>query len=405
MKKFFLFIIILIMFLFFGCKKNEYQYNNVDWLMFRGNNCNGISEEKGWNPKSIKNDKNIIWDVNVGQGYSSVTIKGNNIYTIGYNDSKDTVSCLNISDGSKIWSYSYDCKSVQYNGSRSTPTYDNDKIYTVSSDGLVLCLGADEGKVIWQKNLLTDYDAKKPTWGFAGSAVIFNDMLLLNACKSGIALNKNTGELIWKSESGICGYATPVIFKYNDIDCTVLFGEKNLFVVDIKNGNVLGAIEWQTSYDVNAANPIVKDNKIFISSGYNRGCALFEITDNGLQKIWENKEIRNHFSSSILLNDKIYAVDGNTDQKCSLKCIDFNTGNKLWSVDNKFSSILFSDNKIISISISGTITIFELTESGVDKLIDKSLDFDIYWTAPVLCRGMLFIRNQKGDLYCFDMKK
>ena len=137
-KKYILFIIFIVL-IIIGCKNKEYSFLKTNWYRFRGAKGLGISEESGWNPKSLKKGKDIAWQINVGQGYSSVVISGDYLYTTGYNKRQDTVFCINVNDGSVIWSYSYPIKSVGYNGTRATPLVEGDFVYTFSHRGDIFC--------------------------------------------------------------------------------------------------------------------------------------------------------------------------------------------------------------------------------------------------------------------------
>jgi hypothetical protein len=114
-----------------GKKADEAQ--SLDWPRFRGPNGDSISLDTNWDEAKLAAPK-IAWNVNVGIGYSGVSVKGDFVYTMGNKDGKDTVYCLKASDGSEVWKYAYDCKSVDHPGTRSTPTIDGDKVYTLSNE-------------------------------------------------------------------------------------------------------------------------------------------------------------------------------------------------------------------------------------------------------------------------------
>ena len=411
MNRLYLLLTLIIFLILTGCNsKDKYQFNNVDWTRFRGSDGNSISIEKGWNPEAIAKNKKLkpLWMQETGMGYSSVSIKGDYVYTLGLDrkDFSENVICMNINDGKIKWQYNFPSRAYQYVGSRSTPFLEDNYIYVTGCNGQVLCLDALSGSLIWQRDLIKDFQARRPTWGFAGSPAIEGDLLIVNANTNGIALNKKTGDTVWASSSGICGYATPVAFTYNDVRYTAIFGMNKLYIVEVSNGKVLTDYDWVTSYDINAADPIISGNKIFISSDYGKGSECLELKDNKLTKLWSS-DMGNHFTTSVLIGNYLYGVSGNIDGNTILKCIDFNTGEKKWE-DGKelYSSFIIADeNKMIGISTIGKLFIGKISESGFKKISENKLKNNIYWTTPVLCRGMIFIRNQSGNLYCIDVRK
>ncbi len=160
-----------------------------------------------------------------------------------------------------------------------------------------------KGKVRWQRNIVRDFNVRPPTWGFAGSPVVEGDLLILNAGVSGLALNKRTGDKVWVSKPGIGGYATPVIYDHKGKRRVAIFGQKAIYGVEADTGREAWSYQWITSYDANAADPLVHENRVFISSNYGSGCALLDISNHKPKLIWKNNNINSHFSAFILSRD------------------------------------------------------------------------------------------------------
>jgi outer membrane protein assembly factor BamB len=376
---------------------------SADWPCFRGPNHDGISTESKWSPAALTNSK-IIWKANVGTGYSSVAIKGAFLYTMGNSSDLDIVYCLKVSDGSQVWTNTYPCKGGDHPGPRVTPTIDEDRVYTLGREGQLLCLNAADGKIRWQTNLISDFQAQNIGWGFSASPRVHGDMLLLNAGQNGIALKKKTGEKIWAT-TGTGGYATPVIYKAGQKECAAIFGFQALYGVSLKDGKELWSSKWVTGCNVNAADPIVTDGKVFISSGYDRGCALLDISGAQPKELWQNKTMRNQFSSSVLIDGHIYGIDGNAGRGM-LRCLELKTGDQKWEKDLGFGALMAANGKLIILNERGDLFIAEATTAGYKEISTaKGVLGKICWTAPVLCRGMIFCRNDNGDLVCVDVSK
>jgi outer membrane protein assembly factor BamB len=355
------------------------------------------------NQKALADGVKIVWQVKVNKGHSGVSIKGKRLYTMGNDGKNDFVYCLDTTNGSTLWMYQYACKNSEYPGPRATPTIDGASVYTVSSEGHVFAFDAESGRVLWAKHLARDFKAVSPTWGFAGSAVIEGDTLLLNANVSGISLNKKTGDLIWSSSSGRGGYATPVVFTLQGKKYVALFGEKALYGVDLATGAQVWSAPWVTNFDANVADPLVIGNKIFLSTGYETGCALFEMSPTALKEIWRNKNLSSHIASPVFLDGVIYGVSGNSGANAAFVGLDVASGNAVLKESLKFSNFIVVGIKFVFVSERGEILIAEIAQKSLKQLGSAKLKPAIYWAQAVYSAGRLYVRNGDGDLFCIDL--
>ncbi|NLF37827.1 PQQ-binding-like beta-propeller repeat protein [bacterium] len=381
-----------------------------DWPSWRGPDKDGISKETGWNPASLKKAPKIDWKAGVGFGFSSVTIKSNALYTMGWKDGKDVVSCLDPATGKTLWTYSYACERKtegfgDFYGPRATPVVSDGRVYTLSQFGHLNCLDAKTGAPVWSTNVVDAFGAGIPTWGIAGSPYVHGNALLVNTGERGAVLDKNTGKAVWSS-AGVGGYATPVVFTRKGRTVAAMFGKDAIRLVDARSGNELWSFKWKTNYDVNAADPLIKDTLMFISSGYGRGCALFDLSADEPRKLYELKTMNNQFSTSILIGDCLYGVDGNTGGG-KLECIDLRSGARKWAQGGNFDSVIGAGGMLIATTGNGDLVIVKADPGAYAELGRASLGTNKtkWWTHPVLCRGKIYCRNGAGDLFCLDVSK
>lgn len=390
---------------------------DFDWPRWRGPNGDGISMETDWNPEALDGGPKILWEADVGVSYSNVAIMKNRLYTMGIGDNwkENAVSCLNAVNGELIWQYTFETShSSQW--PHSTPTIDGKYVYALSKDGLLLCIKAKNGKLRWMKNLVEEYKTEEIPYGYTGSPVIEGDRIILNVNTAGIAVDKETGDLIWASSihtDRICpdGYhATPVIYDYKGKRCALFFSGTGVYSAEVETGKQLWYFEF-IAYGEQAADPIPFEQKVFLSVGYARArCALLEITGNEPQVVWENENMRNKFSSSIYIDGYLYGSDGDEGKVGSLRCIDVKTGDVMWEKEMWMSSLAAADGKLIILEEEGKLHIAEATPSAYQEIsscdvFEGEEKFRQFWTPPVLCNGKIYCRNFKGELMCIDVSK
>ncbi len=377
------------------------------WQNWRGPNHNGIVENVQFNPSAVDGSPDIQWTAEVGEGYSTVSVVGPYLYTMGNIGDKDIVYCLRTDTGDEVWRHTYKCKAASYPGPRATPCIIGGAtplVITVSRDAQIHAMNAKTGKVVWQRNGQRELGADIPTWGVAGSPVVHDNVLLLNLATHGVALDPGTGRTLWKSPGGKGGYSSPVVASINGRKTVVLFGEKDLYGVDFATGKKLFSHPWQTKHNVNAADPIVMGKTIFIGSGYDRGCALLDVSRPTPSIIWENTNLRSHINSAVLLDGHLYGVDGNNGRG-QFVCVNASTGLVKWTERLPFGSLIAADKLLVYFSERGSLHVAKASPSGYSEIASaKTLLPRVCWTSPVLCNGQLYLRNSKGTLLCLNVK-
>jgi outer membrane protein assembly factor BamB len=348
-----------------------------------------------------------LWKARLGTGFSTISVSQGRVYSMGNQDQTDTIFCLEADTGSVRWKHSYPCQldpNSFEGGPCATPTVADNVVYTCSRFGDAFALDALSGKVLWAQKLLQDTGANRPTWGLAGSVLIWDNLALLNIGSTGCALEKATGKILWSSR-GTGGYSTPVPFTLNGQKAVALFSARSVLAVAVANGQKLWEFPWQTSYDINAADPIISGDKVFISSGYNRGCALLRMSGASVTAVWENKALRNHYANSVLVGACIYGFDGQAGG-ARLKCIDFNTGAAKWEQPAlSAGGLMAADGKLVVLADGGKLVIAEASPSAFKPLAEARPLSGKCWTMPVLANGRIYARsNKEGELVCLELK-
>ena len=380
---------------------------SADWPNYRGPNHDGISTETGWSTSWPESGPTILWKASLGAGFASMTVSNGKVYATGNIGDKDILYCLDAATGKEIWKTSYSCplyKKDHEGGPCATPTIDGDAVYAFSKDGDAIRFNAATGEIVWHKNLNKELGLKHPTWYFAGSPLIAGDLVIYNAGSYGTALSKADGGLVWQSGKGACGYSTAVPYEIAGQKGVVMAVCEELVGLDPATGKVMWKFPWKTSYDINASDAIVSGDTVFISSGYNKGCALLRISGGDVIKVWQNRNMRNHINCSVLWEGYIYGFDGQVDGGGNLACINLATGEKKWSQGGMGTgSLMIADGKLIVLGEKGRLIIAEASPDGYKQLASAEILTGKCWTVPVLANGRIYARNAAGQLVCVDV--
>lgn len=367
-----------------------------DWPRWRGADGSGIS------PAPLKAEAlarpKVLFRAQLGEGLSSVSIVGGKLYTLGNQGGQDVVSCLDAKTGKPVWRFPYKCPAGNFNGPRATPSVHEGVVYTLSREGQAFALDAATGAPKWQADFVRQFGAKTGDYGITGSPLVLGDSVVYNACAKGVALKRATGEKLWASAGGTSGFASPLAVEGS----IALFTASALSLLDPASGRELGAFGWQTSFDANAADPVFFDGHLFITSGWDKGCALLKLEGNRLSSLWQNTELRSQIASPVYLDGRLFGIDDNTPNG-QLKCLDAKTGKPLWSRKGGFGNLLAAGGKLLSIDRTGLLVVVDADGKDVAKVpvLGRSAK---NWTAPVLCDGLLYCRDSEGLLVCLDLR-
>jgi outer membrane protein assembly factor BamB len=384
-----------------------------DWPRWLGPEGTGVSQASNWK----NNLEKQAWKAKVGIGFSTVSVADGRVYTMGHDGRKsggnETVYCLDAKTGKSIWAHSYPAPLIDYlheGGPCSTPTVDGSIVYALSKHGMLHAFKAEDGTVLWKKEMMKEAGMKRPPeWGFAASPCLLGDLLLIEAGAT-FALDKKTGETEWESRPYRAAYGSPSTFKVGNADLITVLKTDGLVIFDAVNGKTLAFEKWETSYRTNSTTPVVKGDKIFISTGYKRGCALFKWGKGKLSKIYENQNLSTHMNNAIPVDDFLYGFDGNVHMAGpkDFVCIRFSTGEVQWRSKDaglKVGSLIVAGDRIIALGQRGEVAIAPVDPKKFSPIAREQVIGGRCWTPPVLANGLLYLRNARGDLVCLDLRK
>ncbi len=377
-----------------------------DWPCWRGPERNGISRETGWSWQWGSEGPKVRWRAAVGNGFSSFAVVDGRVYTLGNTENTDTVFCFDADTGDILWRHSYPCdlQPASYEGGPgSTPAVDGTHLFTFSKGGDLFCLHATTGKTIWSKKfspwpyLPGDW---QNTWRYAGSPLLCQERLMMSVGQAGLALNKTDGDVIWESAAGHPGYSSPVPFPTQQGQAVVFFSGHAVVGAMAGSGRQLWQLPWNTEWDLNAADPIIHDGKMLVSSGNGVGCVLFDITADPPVELWRNKRIKNLMNSSIYWQGNVFGFN-----ETHLACISWDTGELNWTTrELRKGSLILAGGKLILLDETGKLVVAEATDQGYKPLAEAQVLDGRCWTTPVLAGGHIYVRNATGQVVSLDVR-
>lgn len=379
-----------------------------NWPQWRGPNRDGISKETGLLKQWPAEGPPLVWKATgAGRGYSSFAVSDGRLFTMGLRGDREYVIAFDVATGKEAWATpdgtAY--RDSRGDGPRGTPTVDGNNLYALGGNGDLSCLDAKTGRIVWAMNVLTKFGGENTNWGISESPLVIDDKLLVNAGGPGasiVALNKKDGSLIWKSQSDKAGYSSGMPVQMGNTTQVVFFTHRRAVGLDLKDGKLLWEYARPANDVANVATPVVRGNRVFISSDYGTGAGLIEIKADGkAQEVYFTKEMRNHHSSSILIEDHLYGFSGGI-----LTAMRFDTGEVAWK-DRSVGkgSLVYADGNLYALSENGVVGLIEATptgyrEKGRFRIRQDSLPT---WTHPIIAGGRLYLRDQ-DTIYAYDVR-
>lgn len=373
-----------------------------DWPQWRGPKRDGVSAETGLLKDWPKGGPAVLWRATgAGDGYSSFAVVNGRLYTLGARGGTEYVMAFDAATGRKVWEVAHGqrFRNDRGDGPRATPTIDGDRLYAFGASGDLSAMELATGKVLWSINVLRQFGGSNPQWGLSESPLVLSDRILVNAGGRGasiVALRKTDGSVIWKSQNDEAAYSSAVLHESAGAREAIFFTATRALGVDVQTGKLLWSYSQVANGTANVATPVVRGNRVFLSSNYGTGAALLELTPSAsgvsARQVYFTREMMNHHASSVLVGDYLYGFSNSI-----LTAMNFDTGQVAWrdrSVGK--GSVIYADQRLYLFSEDGVAGLAEATPAGYREhgRFEISTGNLPTWAHPVVSGGRLFIRDQ-----------
>ena len=377
------------------------------WPQWRGPQRDGTAPSQNLLDAWPEGQPTELWRQPLGEGLGGVAIDDGTVWALAAENQEEFLIALDARLGTPLWKTPLGPTFLDGhgNGPRTTPLVMDGRVFVHGSQQLA-AVDAATGKIHWKLPL-----AEPPEWGYSSSPVWAGDRVVVHTHVAGehadaavVALAPEDGSVLWSAESGHPGYASPLYAELAGQPQIVSFIGPGLVGLDPADGSRLWFRDWQTSYNVNAADPVLlPPDRIYVSSGYQNGAVMLQVADDDagalrLEEVWNSRSMKNHFSSSVRHGDHLFGFDNAT-----FKAISVHDGQTLWR-QRGFGkgSLIVADEKLVVLTDDGVLVLVRPSPDGYEELGRTQVLQGDSWTPPSLAGQWLYLRDHQ-DLVCLNL--
>jgi len=377
-----------------------------DWPQWRGANRDGrsapLTVPQAW-PETLTRG----WTTHIGLGDATPALVGDKLYTFGRQDVNEVVLCLHAADGSTVWNDTYLAgflvtgPAKDHGGPRSSVAVAAGKVCTLGVGGILSCLEAETGKVLWRKQSAADYDGVAYKFDTSMSPLVTKDLCIVHIGGEGkgaiMAFDLATGDCQWKCEGHGPACSSPVLMAVDGIKQLVTLTDKNALGLALSNGRLL----WQMPFEAERGNnttPVVHDHAILLT-GLGKGIVALEVTaaDKAYtaDEAWHNDSapVMSRFTTPVWKGGRLYGYGRR------LYCLNAETHEILWegteSLGNS-AAIVDAGQVMVALGVKGDLVIYDPDTPQYQELARYKLADTDTWAHPIIAGSRIYIRDKEA---------
>lgn len=401
-----------------------------DWPEFLGPNRDAVSTETGLLEQWPEDGLRELWRVDTGRGFGGPAVRDGRVYLLDRQGARqDVLRVFDIETGEELWDFSYTREGrLSHEGSRSTPTVDDELVFVVGGFGDVHAVERETGEPVWRLNLEERYAETRLGWGFAQSPLVYEDLLILSPphpeSPGLVAVNKETGETVWESEAfGGDYYSSPIVRTVHGVEGVLMITNRAVTFVEPESGETIWQYEgYSNQYPIPAPTVLEDGERIFITGGYEDGSVMIRVTESGGEYGFEevfrleggaqlHPAIEHEGYLYLNLNENA-TLRRNTMRHGGLACIDPDEG-IVWrtGAEPNFDRghVMMADGKLIVLDgQNGQLHLVEPSPEGYEEISRVQVfEYDRprsnnTWAPMALSDGLLVLRDQ-NEMVCVDI--
>jgi len=375
-----------------------------DWPQILGPQRNGIAENETLLTKWPKTEPAVAWQMKVGEGFAGAAVQDGIAIIFHRVEDKEILEARGLEDGKTLWEQKFDtdyqARISPDTGPRCVPTIHAGQVFAFGASGDLHCVTLKDGKHLWSRDLFKDYDSDEGYFGAGSSPLVYDGKVYINVGgkKGGIvALSAKDGTSVWTATQDQASYSSPIIAEIDGKTRIVFVTRLTATAVDPSNGDEVFQFPFgERGPTVNGANPLVFDNKLFLTASYGIGAKMYDISGLKPKELWSNdRSLSSQYTTAIFYKGYLYGTHGREDAGAgSLRCIDIKDGSIKWSEDGvAMTHFILVGDKLLGWSVDGTLRLAEANPKNYQE-IAKARIFDGDARAlPALSQGKLLVRS------------
>jgi len=378
-----------------------FTISSQETAQWRGNNRDGAYNDTGLLKSWPDNGPQLLWHYDgLGLGYSSAAVTSKKVYSSGSINDEGYVFALDH-NGKLLWKSKYGPEFTDsYVGARSTPLVIDDKLYMMSGMGNLFCMNANDGSILWQVDLIAKYGARNIRWGMTENLAFMGNTLFCTPAgeeNNVIALDRNTGNLLWtsKAKGEESAYCSPIVANHKGRNLLITQTASSIIGLDANTGKFLWSHNQPNQWSVQANAPFYRDGMVYCVSGYGQGGVMLNISDDGnsIKEMWRNESLDGRMGGFVVIGNKIY---GASDKGVKWICLDWNTGKELIAENLiKKGNIIAADGMLFMYGEDGKVVLAKPTETSYNIVSTFEVPFgeEQHWAHLVIHDKKLYVRH------------
>ncbi|HVX15489.1 MAG TPA: PQQ-binding-like beta-propeller repeat protein [Pirellulales bacterium] len=380
-----------------------------DFPAFRGDDGSGVVRgvklRSGWSSHAPR----LLWRRNIGKGWGGFAVAGGYAFTQEQRDSEESVVCYQAATGHECWVHADPVcftSATVGDGPRATPAVRDGRVYSLGATGLLNCLDAKTGERYWSVDVLAEHHTGNLYHGLSGSPLVVGDLVVVSVGGSGrslVAYDRHSGRPAWHAGDDPAGYGSPLVCTLGGRPQIMILTQAGLAAHDVSTGDVLWTFPWTNDTGTNCSQPLpLGDDRLFVSTGYGRGCALVRAqpTANGwsVEPLWTSRNLKTKFCSPVELDGFVYGLDEGV-----LVCVDLRDGSRRWRAGRYgHGQLLLVDDLLCVQCEAGQLALVAADPTAHRELARCDALAEKTWNYPALAGRLLLVRNDR-EAICFEL--
>ncbi|MFK7735775.1 MAG: PQQ-binding-like beta-propeller repeat protein [Pirellulaceae bacterium] len=382
------------------------------WPGWLGQNRDGwvaqFEPPKVW-PESLKQ----VWKIEIGEGYASPLVRGDQIFVHSRVGEDELLTCLKLSDGELVWQSPFEVPfkvggggEWHGKGPKAAPILADEQIFTMSSNGVLRGWNAETGAELWTYDPSDEFEGRKtPYWGACSSPVVSGDKVIVHFGndKQGFlaAIDSNSGKEIWRNGTAGASYSSPLTTEIEGTSQVVEWDHEGVTGVDLETGKTLWFHEFRhEGTNQNMPTPSVFEGKILVG-GENRGLRCIEPKRAEgawtVEELWNTREVALNMSTAVMNGSLLY---GHSHlQSGRLFCLDSGTGEVLWKGKprtGEYVNFLSMADHVAALLDNGEMRIIKATGGSYEPVATYQVSEAPTWAPPVFLPDGVLIKDRNA---------